>query len=387
MQRFYQYMPIKIHFGFDLLEDETLFDMPYFKALIITSKDEALNDEPHLETLLKNLKKHQIKTLIFDWVPHPLNKETIEASSRMARDFNCDLIIAFGGGKVLDAAKLTARFAKEDFGLFDAWLKSGITPPFKHAPLGLVCVPRNLNFASSLNHKAFIHDKKHARFYRFKDDSLYPKVSLIDPGLFKTGDKTALIPSLMNTLVRAFKMIIHHKSLLHRMKSIEAMRLIIEHIAGLKKPQIEDKTLYYLSLAVFNLHHLNIAKTHLPLHQISDTIEGIHESLPHAVFLSYAFLPYLEYRLETAKPKDIDVIKRLFEHTPYFSNNLYVAFKNLFDALFLPAFNFKSYGIDLALVSDYMVHLKSVFPSFSTLKDEALYDIIEKTLLKGDDGA
>ena len=383
MQRFYTYMPVKIHFGFDLLEDETLFDLPYFKALIMTDKSEGLKSQGYLDKLLSQLKKHNIKSLIFDQIDHPLNKETIRDATAMVRDFNCDMVLAFGGGKVIDAAKLTARFAREDFSLYEAWVKSGIKPPFEQKPLDLLVIPTNLNITSSINAKAFVHDAKNDRYHRFRDDSLYPWVSLIDPALFKTLDKMTIIPAVMDSLARAFEMIIDPQSIIHRMKSIEVMRLILDHIAGIQKSPIADQTLYQLTYAIYTLHHLDMPKTKFPLHQMSDTIEGIHEKLPHSIFLSYGFLPYIDHRLEAAKANDIEIIKRLFEATPYHSNNLYVAFKNLFEALNLPAFDFQSYGLDLALVSDYMVHLKSLFPQFDALKDDALYDIIEGTLLKG----
>lgn len=382
MQNFDYHMPVKVHFGNRITENEHHFNLPYYKALIVTNQAMSQKENGHLTTIIKNLETHQTKAIVYDEITRPLTKECVISGAEMARDFGCDVIIGLGGGKALDAAKLIARFVKEDFTLLDAWIKSRTVPPFDHEPMPSILIPTTLNLSSGLNHLAYIHLPGKAQFFRFKDESLYSKTTLIDPFLSATLDEQAFYPPLIDTLLRSVEILIEEKSLMHRMHALNAIELILKHTAYLEKRPPDQTVLYHLSYAVYTLSGIPIPKTILPLHQIGDTIEGYHEQLPHSVFTMQGFLPYLEYRIGKLQAHDESALLHIFKTTPYHSNNVMVAFKNFYSSLNIAFCDLNTFGVDLALVSDYIVHLKAVFPSFTALKDDELYTIIEETLLK-----
>jgi len=381
MRDFSYHMPVKNYFGQNNLEDASFFNLPYFKAMIVTDNDIGRKDDEPLEILTSHLEHHKIKYIVFDSITHPLKKDHILKGAETARDFNCDFILGFGGGKALDAAKLIARFAKEDTGLLNNWIKSRTVPYFQNRPLDTVLVPTTINLASAINNKAFLHHAPVEGYVRFRDDSLYPMMSVIDPTLFLTQDKNKIHHVLLSTLIRAFDMIVQDLSIMHRMRAFNALHLIVRNLSDIGDGPLNKVTIHKLAFAVYTLNDLHMPKTAFPLHQINDAIEGYHETLPHDSFTAFAMLPYLEHRLSGLSEDDAVAMRKSFVDTPYHSKNLNVAFKNFFNALSIDPVPFKKFGLDLALVSDYVVQVKTLYPSFSGLSNDAIYDIIEKTLL------
>ena len=382
MNEFRQYMPVDIHFGNGRMNDASLFNLPYHKALIVTGR-EALEGSQHaFNTLLKNLEANHIKYIIEDSVSHPLVKSEIVDATVRANDFNCDFVIAFGGGKALDAGKLVARFAKEDVTLLDAWMKSREVPPFDYDPMFLLSVPTSFNNASALNPKAFLYDLQNQRQIRLKHQSLFPKMALIDPPLTSTLPQDKRFDAIVDAFIRSIELIVSDRSIMHTTQAELTLELIVRNAAGLNKKHPDEAVLHALSYALMNLNRLYMPKPWFPLQQISDAIEGYHETLPHASFISMAALHYLPHRLINASDENMERIRDAFRGTPFESNNVAVAIDNFFRSLGNGPIDFRPYGLELALVSDYMVHLKTIYPDFDALGNDTLYEIIERTLIK-----
>ncbi len=374
--RFYQHLPVKTYLGFDLFSDQSLFELAYKKALIITN-----HKDKHVDSLKARLHDRQIETHVYDTFKKPLTKTGILKAASHAKALSCDFIIAYGNATTLDLAKGCARFAYEDEKLFDGWAQSGLTPPFKDQPLPLMMIPTSLNLASSINPKVFYHDEKNERFRRLKDDSLYPTMTLIDASLIKTKDLQESLYTLLDALMRSFEMTLKPEHFIEKEKGLYTFKTIVKEIKAFKQNPSDKHVRLRLLYALLKIHTLYQPKTKLPLHQLCDAIEGMHVNLPHRLFLARAIPFYIE-TLSTKLPNEaLNRLNVLFEDSPYASKNIYASFKDFYDDLNLAWIDFEDYGVELALISDYIVHLKGIFYAFDALSDDALYDIIEQTLL------
>ncbi len=383
MQNFRHYMPVDMHFGSAILTQSDRFNLPFHKAFIVTDEQGNKGSDKAFNTLLKNLEMHHIKYVIEDTIKHPITKHTIIDGAKRAKQFSCDFIIAFGSGKALDAGKLIARMVNEnDLTLFDAWMKSKTIPPFEGETLFLLSIPTSLNNASAFNPKAFIYDIQIQRQIRFKHESLFPAMTICDPSLLKTLPKANRFSALIDTVVRAIDVIHHDYSPLHSEHAKTTLKILIQNASGLNKAVPEEKTLYNIVFALSYLNQLYMPKPWFPLQQLSDAIEGYHETLPPSVFIKKAAPFYLAHRLESFSDKTLYKLKTCFQDSFYESPNILVAFKNFFDSLEYDDFSLKRAGLELALVSDYMVHMKTIYPDFDMLSNDILYDILEQTLMQ-----
>ncbi len=381
MKTFRHYMPVDLHFGNGRLNDASLFNLPFHKALIITGKESTEGASHAFSVLLKNLESQSILYVIDDSITHPLSKQDIQSAIETAKENNCDFVVGFGGGKTLDAAKLVARFIKEEFTLFDGWMKSQMIPPFENSPMYLLSIPTSFNNASALNPKAFLYDLQRRRQVRFKHESLFPNKAIIDPSILITLPSKVRFNPVIETFIRAIELIIGKYSLMHTWRAKETLKVLIRYAPALNKDPLDEDALHHITYALVNLYQLYLPKPWFPLNQISDAIEGYHEHLPNGAFITEAAIFYLNHRLETITPETSETLKNLFKDTAFDSANLYVSIGYFFNALKFEDNQLKKYGLELALVSDYMVHLKTIYPDFQALSNDALYDIIERTLI------
>jgi len=383
MQTFNHFMPVDIHFGNNILKDSERFNLPFHKAFILTGREAYKDAKKAFNTLLKQLEANNIKYVIEDTIEHPLTIQTIHQSALKAKKASCDFIIGFGSGKSLDASKLVAKLInEEDYTLLDAWMKSKTYPPFETEKAFLLTIPTSLNHASAFNPKAFIYDLQIQRQIRFKHESLFPSMTICDPLLIKTLPIKHRFSPLIDTFIRAIDVLEKDYSPLHNEHALRTLKTLIDTASGLNRENPEETTVYQIVFALSYLNQLYMPKPWFPLHQLSDAIEGYHETLPPSAFIKKAAPYYLSHRLTQYKNKTLNHLIESFKATPYQSKNLFVSIKYFFAALNDDDVSLKRAGLELELISDYMVHMKTIYPDFNKLSSEALYDILEQTLLQ-----
>lgn len=130
--------------------------------------------------LVSEIEKNGIKLSIYDQVvPNPTSKN-VEQALRAFKIHECQAIIAFGGGSVVDCAKAVgARIACPDKTL--AKMK-GIMKVGKELPL-LIAVPTTAGTGSETTLAAVITDSETRHKYAINDFPLIPKYALLDAKL------------------------------------------------------------------------------------------------------------------------------------------------------------------------------------------------------------
>lgn len=157
------------------------------RALIVTGRSSA-KKSGLLDRTLELLKKEGVSAVIFDEVePNPLTT-TVGKGAALANEEGCQLVIALGGGSIMDAAKSIA-FAAVNEGditeyMFGRRTGSGALP--------LILVPTTCGTGSEGNNIAVLTDPTSNDKKGLRGDKTYGAVSLIDPQLMKTMPKRTL---------------------------------------------------------------------------------------------------------------------------------------------------------------------------------------------------
>ena len=134
-----------------------------------------------------NLRRNKVQMQLFcDVEPDP-DIETVRKGAEMMKVFQPDVIIALGGGSVMDAAKGMWLFYEHPEVNFDD-LKQKFMDirkrAFKYPELGkksrLICIPTTSGTGSEVTPFAVISDKKNNKKYPLTDYSLTPTVAIVD---------------------------------------------------------------------------------------------------------------------------------------------------------------------------------------------------------------
>ena len=118
---------------------------------------------------------------------------SVRRGAAIARENDCDLIIALGGGSVMDAAKVMAAAVLYDGDPWDMILHGQPEPYIPTRALPVIAVPTLAATGSEMNCGAVISNEESKEKSFIQAECLYPKVALMDPELTVSvpGNQTA----------------------------------------------------------------------------------------------------------------------------------------------------------------------------------------------------
>ena len=133
---FNMWIPTRILFGADELKNLHRQQMPGKKALLAISNGKSTRANGYLAATEEQLRLAGIESVVFDRIEANPLKSTVMAGAAAAREHGCDMIVALGGGSVMDAAKAIALMASNDGDLWDyVFGGTGKEQQAGHAPL------------------------------------------------------------------------------------------------------------------------------------------------------------------------------------------------------------------------------------------------------------
>lgn len=112
-------------------------------------------------------------------VPAELPVDSVEAAARVAADFAPDVVLGYGGGSALDAAKLVALLVAHGGRLADYYGENAVPGPV----VPLVAVPTTAGTGSEVTPVAVVSDPDRALKVGISSPFLVPRVAVVDPEL------------------------------------------------------------------------------------------------------------------------------------------------------------------------------------------------------------
>lgn len=140
--------------------------------------------------------------------PIPTIASTIAAARNLA-EVEADVILAVGGGSVLDTAKGLA--AQEQPGLPDTWLsahlREGEPFPNSFSPKSILAVPTTAGTGSEVTMWATIWGEKTGKKYSLSHEALYPEAAIVDPELTLTVPEVTTVATALDALSHSMEAI------------------------------------------------------------------------------------------------------------------------------------------------------------------------------------
>jgi alcohol dehydrogenase class IV len=146
-------------------------------ALVVTGRDST-----RAEPLLQLLRACGISAITFAIFGEP-DLEIIERGTALARENKCDVIIAIGGGSVLDSGKAIAAMATNGGELLDYLEIIGRGQPLTKAPLPFIAIPTTAGTGSEVTRNAVLASPAHRAKVSLRSPLMLPRVAVVDPEL------------------------------------------------------------------------------------------------------------------------------------------------------------------------------------------------------------
>lgn len=179
---FSYFLPVNIQFGWNKVDNIADFAAPYGKkALIVTGRSSAKKSGLY-DRVVAKLNAAHIDHVLFDQVDaNPLTTTALDGAA-LAKSESCDMVIAIGGGSIMDCAKGIAFMAVNDGDINDYIFNRKVSDN----ALPLIVIPTTCGTGSEGNGFGVLTNPETGDKKSLRCNAIVPKVSIVDPSVMGT---------------------------------------------------------------------------------------------------------------------------------------------------------------------------------------------------------
>ena len=179
---FSYFLPVNIQFGWNKVDSVADYVASYGKkALIVTGRTSAKKSGLY-DRVVAKLETAHIDYVLFDQVDaNPLTTTALEGAA-LAKSESCDVVIAIGGGSIMDCAKGIAFMAVNDGDINDYIFNRKSSDN----ALPLIVIPTTCGTGSEGNGFGVLTNPETGDKKSLRCNAIVPKVSIVDPGVMGT---------------------------------------------------------------------------------------------------------------------------------------------------------------------------------------------------------
>lgn len=185
---FSYFLPVNIVFGSGKVSEVGELTKPYGKkALIVTGRSSAKKSGIY-DKVKNSLEKAGFTTQLYDKVKQNPLTTTAEEGAAFAKTQGCDVIVAIGGGSIMDCAKAIAFLSKNEGNIND-YIYNRLQ---SEKALPLIAIPTTCGTGSEGNGFAVLTNPENGDKKSLRCNAIVPKVSIVDPECMMTMPKSVL---------------------------------------------------------------------------------------------------------------------------------------------------------------------------------------------------
>lgn len=343
--------PTKIYFGKEKENQvgEIVKGYNFDKVLIIIGQGSVIKSGL-LDKVISSLDKANVTHTLYKGVrPNPTVQEVYECLE-LAKEFKPDLLLAVGGGSVIDVAKSVAVGYFYDGDTFDFNLHK--LAPTKALPLGVI-----LTIAASgseMSNSCVIQNDETKIKQGFNSDVVRPLFAIENPELTYSVSEMQTNYGIVDMIMHTFERYMVKSDELEPADGFA--EVVLKNIAEAAKITVKNPTDYQarsVLMLMSSLSHndlTNIGKKKImPLHALEHCISGLYPEVTHAAGLAVLFSSWCRYYLKFDIDKFDKLAKNVFglNNSNKSKNGLLgiEEFEKLFKLLHMPR-TFKDLGIE-----------------------------------------
>lgn len=294
-------LPTTIMFGSGLISklgEVVNEELHAFRPLLIT--DQGIMKSGIARKVLGQLPKIRL----FDEIEPNPKYTTVNRAGMMARQEKPDLVIGFGGGSSLDAAKAVALLATNEGNIEDYEGKE----KYKVSPLPMVAVPTTCGTGSEVTWVSVVTHTRRRFKMSIKGPEMFPKVALIDPDLLSSLPPHLVASTGIDALTHAIEAYtVKQATLLTDIFARHATELIFHYIQRAYKDIKTDQEarrgmMFASTIAGIAFGNSDVGSVHC----LAESVGALYD-IPHGVANSI-FLPYvMEFNFPLSKTRYADL--------------------------------------------------------------------------------
>lgn len=297
MENFTYYTPTKVFFGRDTQKQVGEIVKGYgFSRVMLHFGGGSIQKSGLYDTVVASLEAQGITVLPFGGVQPNPKVSLVREGAKFCKDNAVDLVLAVGGGSVIDSAKVIAIAAKYDC---DPWEFSAKTViPDRSLPVGTI-----LTLAASgseMSSSAVITNEENGLKRGFNSDENRPLFSILNPELTYTlppyQTACGIVDIMMHTLERYFS-----RTGAAEPTDSMAEGLIRSVVAAGKRAmaQPQDYEARATLMWAGSLSHNDLTgcgrETVLVVHQLEHELSGMYDHVAHGAGLAVLFPAWMKY--------------------------------------------------------------------------------------------
>jgi acetaldehyde dehydrogenase/alcohol dehydrogenase len=259
------------------------------RALVVT--DPYLFNHGHADELIAKLKSEGLEVEAFFQVEPDPTLATVRNCTEVANAFRPDVIVAFGGGSPMDAAKIAwvlYEHPEVDFHSLALRFMDIRKRIYRFPKLGakatLVAIPTTSGTGSEVTPFAVVTDDATGKKYPIADYELTPRMAIVDPNLVMTMPKGLTAYGGIDAATHAIEAYVSIMATeFTDGQALEALKLLKDYLPqayerGAADPVAREKVHYAATLAGMAFANAFLGVCHSMAHKL-----GAYFHLPHGL--------------------------------------------------------------------------------------------------------
>ena len=201
MNAFSFYNPVKIHFGKGSIEHLRKELPSYGKNILIVYGGGSIKSNGVYDDILTILNDLSMNVFELSGVEPNPRVETARKGIAICKEHNIDIVLAIGGGSVIDCSKLIAAGAKVEQDAWDVVTKK----VFATEALPLATVLTLAATASEMNSGSVITNAETKEKFSWGSPAVFPKFSILDPTYTFSVPTNQTVNGVVDTMSHIFE--------------------------------------------------------------------------------------------------------------------------------------------------------------------------------------
>lgn len=308
--------PTKVVFGAGTLPRLGEIVRQYGRRALLVTGGGSIKRSGVFDKALKALEDAGITVFHCDGIEPNPRISSVRRGAATIRDNACDVVVALGGGSVMDAAKAIAAAALYDGDPWDMIYHGQSNVHIPGEALPLIAVPTLAATGSEMNCSAVISNTDTSEKSFMNADCLYPRVALMDPELTLSvpRDQTAFgVCDLMTHVTEAYFNGPDNTPLQDRFaESVILTALEYGPRAIEDGSDLEARThLQWAATVALNGWVSSGASGGYPVHMIEHTVSAYHD-ITHAAGLAIINPAWMRFAARANPKKFVQFADRIF---------------------------------------------------------------------------
>lgn len=312
MNTFSFYNPVKLHFGKGTLDKLGAEIAIYGKNVLVVYGGGSIKQNGVYDEVMAELEKVGANIFELGGVEPNPRVETARKGVELCKQHAIDVVLAVGGGSVIDCVKLIAAGAKSDADAWDLVIRKA--PTTDALPIGVVLTLAATG--SEMNSGSVITNEETREKFGWGSPFTFPKFSILDPTFTFSVPKNHTVYGMVDIMSHCFEQYFHNAT--NTPITDEMTEGVLRTVINSAPKLIEDLENYDLRETILLAGTVGLnsflsmgSRGDWGSHNIEHAVSAVYD-IPHAGGLAIIFPNWMRYNLQVNPSRFAQMAIRVF---------------------------------------------------------------------------